>query len=48
VLKINLATTDVVRVVGAISDRDIKRAERLVSKHSQVLKEAWGTLHGGK
>lgn len=48
VLKINLATAEVVRIVGAISDRDIKRAERLVAKHSQVLKEAWRRLHGGK
>lgn len=48
VLKINLATSEVVRIVGAISDRDIKRAERLVAKHSQVLKEAWRRLHGGK
>jgi len=48
VLKIDLATAEVVRIVGAISDRDIKRAERLVAKHSQVLKEAWRRLHGGK
>ena len=48
VLKINLATAEVVRIVGAISDRDIKRAERLVANHSQALKEAWRRLHGGK
>ena len=48
VLKVNLATATVVRIVGRISDRDIKRAERLVAKHSQGLKEAWRKLHGGK
>jgi hypothetical protein len=47
VVKISLATAKVVRIVGRISDRDIKRAERLVAKHSQLLKEAWRTLHGG-
>jgi len=47
VLKVNLATAKVVRIVGRISDRDIKRAERLVAKHSQLLKEAWRKLHGG-
>ncbi len=48
VLKVNLATAKVARIVGRISDRDIKRAERLVAKHSQILKEAWRKLHGGK
>jgi hypothetical protein len=48
VLKIDLARAEVVRVVGTISDRDIKRAERLVVKHLPRLKEAWRKLHGGK
>jgi hypothetical protein len=47
VLKINLATAKVVRIVGRISVRDINQAERLVAKHSQLLKESWRTLHGG-
>jgi hypothetical protein len=46
ILKINLATAKVVRIVGTISDRDIGRAERLVAKHSSALKEAWRRLHG--
>jgi hypothetical protein len=48
VLKIDLATAQVVRIVGAISDRDIGRAEQIVAKHTAVLREAWRALHGGK
>lgn len=48
VLKIDLATAEVVRIVGDISDRDVKRAEQLVGKHAAVSNEAWRTLHGGK
>lgn len=48
VLKIDLATTEVVRIVGEISDRDVKRAEQIVAKHVAVLRKAWRTLHGGK
>ncbi len=45
-LKIDLATSAVVRIVGTISDRDVKRAERIVAKHSRRLKKAWRELHG--
>ena len=48
VLKIDLATAQVARIVGAISDRDVKRAEQIVRKHGAVLKEAWRRLHGRK
>jgi hypothetical protein len=48
VLKIDLATAQVVRIVGAISDRDVRRAEQIVAKHVVALKEAWRTLHGRK
>ena len=46
IVKIHLATSEIVEIVGAISDRDAKRAELLVAKHSQPLKEAWRKLHG--
>jgi hypothetical protein len=46
IAKIDLATSEIVEIVGAISDRDARRAERLIAKHSQQLKEAWRKLHG--
>lgn len=48
VLKIDLATAQVMRIVGAISDRDVRRAEQIVGKHAAVLKEAWRKLHARK
>ena len=45
-MKIDLATNQVVQIAGAISDRDVKRAEQLVAKHAQTLIEAWENLHG--
>lgn len=45
-VKIDLATTMAVRITGSISDRDVKRAERLVAKHAQALMVAWRKLHG--
>jgi DNA-binding FadR family transcriptional regulator len=45
-MKIDLATNQVVQIAGAISDRDVKRAEQLVAKHAQTLREAWENLHG--
>ena len=44
----DLATAQVVRIVGAVSDRDVKRAEQIVAKHAVVLKETWRKLHGRK
>jgi DNA-binding GntR family transcriptional regulator len=46
IMKIDLATQEVTEIVGAISDRDVKRAERLVAKHAQLLREEWTKLHG--
>lgn len=46
IVKIDLASSEIVEIVGAISDRDARRAEWLVVKHSQQLKEAWRRLHG--
>ncbi len=46
IMKIDLATHQVIEIVGAISNRDLKRAERLVARHSRFLKEEWTKLHG--
>jgi len=46
VAKIDLKTAMVVEVVGAISDREIKRAEALVAKHAQFPNEEWRQVHG--
>jgi DNA-binding GntR family transcriptional regulator len=46
IMKIVLATREVTEIVGAISNRDVKRAERLVAKHAQLLREGWTKLHG--
>jgi hypothetical protein len=44
-LKIDLATCQVVHIVGAISDRDVKRAEDLVTKHAPFLRVEWTKIH---
>lgn len=48
VVKIGIATGLVMRIVGAISDRDVKRAEQIVAKHAVRLMKTWEELHGGK
>lgn len=48
VLKIDPTTAMVIRIVGDISDRDVKRAERLVAKHAAILRDARRNLHGGQ
>ena len=45
-MKIDLATHEVTEIVGRISDRDVKRAERLVARHAPFLQEAWSKIHG--
>ena len=45
-MKIDLATNQVTHIEGAISDRDVKRAEQLVAKHAQSLKQGWMKFHG--
>ncbi len=48
VVKINLMGCQVIRIVGNISDRDVKRAEQIVAKYAETLMKAWQELHGGK
>ena len=46
IVRIDLATHCVTEIVGAISDRDVKRAERLVARHAKQLKQEWAKIHG--
>ena len=46
IVKINLSTHHAVEIVGSISDRDVKRAERLVARHAHVLRLEWEKVHG--
>jgi hypothetical protein len=46
IVRIDLATHEVTEIVGDISDRDVKRAERLVARHARQLKEEWAKIHG--
>jgi hypothetical protein len=46
VLKIDLTTHEVIEIFGAISDRDVKRAERLVAEHAVWLRREWTRIHG--
>jgi DNA-binding GntR family transcriptional regulator len=48
VLKIDLATHEALEIIGAISDRDVKRAERLVARHAARLRRAWTRIHGNE
>ena len=48
VLKIDLATHEVLEIIGAISDRDVRRAERLVARHAARLTRAWARIHGNE
>lgn len=48
ILRIDLTVHRVVEIVGTISDRDVKRAERLVARHADELRKVWETLHGGR
>ena len=45
IVKIDLSTHHAIEIVGAISDRDVKRAERLVARNAPFLKLEWETLH---
>ena len=45
-VKIDLATCQVTEIVGAISDREVKRAEALVAANVAFLKEEWTKIHG--
>ena len=46
ILKVDLSTCLVTEIVGAISDRDVRRAEQLVAEHAEGLRQEWGRLHG--
>ena len=46
IVRIDLATGTVTEIVGTISDRDVKRAERLVARHATRLKAEWTKIHG--
>jgi DNA-binding FadR family transcriptional regulator len=46
IVRIDIATHTVTEIVGAISDRDVKRAEQLVARHAKRLKEEWTKIHG--
>lgn len=46
VVKIELATCQAIEIVGAISDRDVRKAELLVTKHTQFLNDEWTKIHG--
>jgi hypothetical protein len=45
IVKIDLSTHQAIEIVGAISDRDVRRAERLVARNAQFLKVEWEKLH---
>ena len=45
IVKIDLSTHHAIEIVGAISDRDVKRAERLVARNTRFLKLEWEKLH---
>jgi len=45
IVRIDLATHEVTEIVGDISDRDLKRAQRLVARHAARLKEEWVRIH---
>jgi Domain of unknown function (DUF4160) len=45
IVKIELATACAVEIVGVLSDRDVRRAERLVARHAEFLRLEWETLH---
>jgi hypothetical protein len=46
IVKVDLSTHHAVEIVGTISDRDVKRAERLVARNAPFLKVEWEKLHG--
>ena len=46
VVKIDLTTHEAIEIIGAISDREVNRAERLVARHAARLKREWMKIHG--
>ena len=45
IVRIDLGTHVATEIVGAISDRDVKRAEQLVARHAKHLREEWMKIH---
>lgn len=46
IVRIDLTTHQATDIVGSISDREVKRAERLVAQNAKLLKEHWERIHG--
>ena len=46
IVRIDLAAQMVTEIVGAISDRDVKRVEHLVARHAKHLKQQWTNTYG--
>ena len=46
IVRIDLATHAATEIVGAMSDRDVKRAEQLVARHAKHLQQEWTNIHG--
>jgi len=46
IVRIDLATHAATEIVGAISDRDVKRAEQLVARYAKHLEQEWTNIHG--
>ena len=46
IVRIDLATRTVTDILGTISDRNVKRAERLVARHAKRLRAEWTNIHG--
>ena len=45
IVRIDLSRHVATEIVGTISDRDVKRAEQLVTRHAKRLKEEWTKIH---
>jgi Domain of unknown function (DUF4160) len=48
VVKIDRTTHDAIEILGAISDSEVRRAERLVARHAARLKREWTRIHGNE
>jgi hypothetical protein len=46
IVRVDLRSRRATEIVGAISDRDVKRAERLVVRHARHLHQEWARIHG--
>ena len=46
IVRIDLATYAATEIVGAMSDRDVKRSEQLVARHATHPQQEWTNIHG--